>query len=95
MKVEEQLSAGREAERLLSAIGKDAMNIEQQLQRPSKRLKVAQGGTAGLDTHQRVQSLLQFLVDTKKRLEHERDVLMQNQAPPLVSSLLHNKPPCH
>lgn len=80
--MEEQLAAGREAERLLEAIGLEAESIEQQLDfqsRPSKRLKTLQSVSEGRHTADRVQKLLQFLVGTKFRLEQERDSLMQPQ----------------
>ncbi len=90
LQLDDQLSAGREAERLLEAISLDAASAEQQLDmqsRPSKRPKLGCSSHPSQDTADRVRQLLHVLVAAKKELEKERDHLMEKILCPQV--LLH------
>lgn len=89
--LEDQLSAGKEAERLLEAIGVDAATAEHELDfrgRPSKRMKTLDGSGNSRDTADRVRQLLHFLVAAKKDLEGERDKLMEKILSPKVIEAL-------
>ena len=97
LQLEDQLSAGKEAERLLEAIGLDAASAEQELDlkgRPSKRLKAGDSSHKCEDTANRVRQLLHFLVAAKKDLEEERDQLMEKILCPKVLSTLDNLSSC-
>ena len=90
MQLEDQLQAGKEAERLLQAIGLDAAFAEKQLgsqARPSKRLRTARTSQGEQDTVHRVRKLLNFLVAAKKELEEERHQLLEKILAPQVISL--------